>query len=106
MRQEPALPRNTEPSPPADAAAPEDLGGQRALVCATRELLRRGHSVVLCLVVLTRGSTYRKAGADGFGVGSPLFRPERLAANDWDWLRQQCRAFVEAFASAAITSPR
>jgi xanthine dehydrogenase accessory factor len=70
MRQEPALPRNTEPSPPADAAAPEDLGGQRALVCATRELLRRGHSVVLCLVVLTRGSTYRKAGALAASVAS------------------------------------
>ncbi len=57
-------------------------------------------------VDLTTLGAYRKAGADGFGVGSPLFRPERLAANDWDWLRQQCRAFVEAFASAAITSPR
>lgn len=36
------------------------------------------------------------AGADGFGVGSPLFEKERIAAGDWNWLEKQCRAFVLA----------
>lgn len=34
------------------------------------------------------------AGADGFGVGSPLFDPDRVAADDFDWLEQRCREFV------------
>jgi 2-dehydro-3-deoxyphosphogluconate aldolase/(4S)-4-hydroxy-2-oxoglutarate aldolase len=40
---------------------------------------------------------YAKAGADAFGVGSPLFRADRIAAQDWEWLRTQCRAFAEAY---------
>ena len=40
---------------------------------------------------------YAKAGADAFGVGSPLFRVERIAAQDWEWLRNQCRAFAGAY---------
>lgn len=36
------------------------------------------------------------AGADGFGVGSPLFDPQRIAAGDWIWLEERCRAFVRA----------
>ena len=40
---------------------------------------------------------YAQAGADAFGVGSPLFRGERLAAQDWEWLRNQCRAFAGAY---------
>jgi 2-dehydro-3-deoxyphosphogluconate aldolase / (4S)-4-hydroxy-2-oxoglutarate aldolase len=40
---------------------------------------------------------YAKAGADAFGVGSPLFRVERIAAQDWEWLRNQSRAFAEAY---------
>lgn len=35
-----------------------------------------------------------KAGADGFGVGSPLFDPQRIAAGDLAWLEQRCRDFV------------
>jgi len=40
---------------------------------------------------------YAKAGADAYGVGSALFRAERMAAEDWEWLRNQCRAFAEAY---------
>jgi 2-dehydro-3-deoxyphosphogluconate aldolase / (4S)-4-hydroxy-2-oxoglutarate aldolase len=43
---------------------------------------------------------YAKAGAAAFGVGTPLFRPDRIAAQDWDWLRNQCRAFAEAYRAA------
>jgi 2-dehydro-3-deoxyphosphogluconate aldolase/(4S)-4-hydroxy-2-oxoglutarate aldolase len=45
-------------------------------------------------------AAYAQAGADAFGVGSPLFQPDKLAANDWPWLRQQCRAFVQAAQTA------
>jgi 2-dehydro-3-deoxyphosphogluconate aldolase/(4S)-4-hydroxy-2-oxoglutarate aldolase len=40
---------------------------------------------------------YRRAGADGYGVGTPLFHPERIAAGDWPWLRDRCAAFVQAY---------
>jgi 2-dehydro-3-deoxyphosphogluconate aldolase/(4S)-4-hydroxy-2-oxoglutarate aldolase len=43
---------------------------------------------------------YRKAGADGFGVGSPLFDRARVEAGDWNWIESQCRAFVEAYSSS------
>lgn len=38
-------------------------------------------------------SEYLKAGADGFGIGSPLFNKDRIAAEDWLWIEQQCRAY-------------
>ena len=44
-------------------------------------------------------AAYRKAGADGFGVGSPLFDRARVEAGDWNWIETQCRAFVEAYSS-------
>ena len=44
-------------------------------------------------------SAYKKAGADGFGVGSPLFDRARVDAGDWAWVEAQCRAFVEAYSS-------
>ena len=42
-------------------------------------------------------AVYAKAGASAFGVGTPLFRADRMAAQDWDWLRDQCRAFAKAY---------
>lgn len=44
-------------------------------------------------------SVYKKAGADGFGVGSPLFDRGRVEAGDWTWIEAQCRAFVDAYSS-------
>jgi len=43
---------------------------------------------------------FKKAGADGFGVGSPLFDRGRIEAGDWTWLEAQARAFVTAFRAA------
>jgi len=43
---------------------------------------------------------YKKAGADGFGVGSPLFDRARVEAGDWSWIETQCRAFVKAYNSS------
>jgi 2-dehydro-3-deoxyphosphogluconate aldolase/(4S)-4-hydroxy-2-oxoglutarate aldolase len=40
---------------------------------------------------------FKKAGADGFGVGSPLFAKEKVEAGDWAWVEAQARRFVEAF---------
>jgi 2-dehydro-3-deoxyphosphogluconate aldolase / (4S)-4-hydroxy-2-oxoglutarate aldolase len=42
---------------------------------------------------------YKKAGADGFGIGSPLFDRTHVEAGDWAWIEAQCRAFVEAYSS-------
>ena len=43
---------------------------------------------------------FLKAGADAFGVGSPLFDPRQAAAGNWDWFRKQAQSFVAAFQSA------
>lgn len=40
---------------------------------------------------------YRKAGAEAFGVGSPLFDKTRVAARDWSWITSQAARFVEAY---------
>lgn len=39
-----------------------------------------------------------KAGASGFGVGSPLFQADRIRAGDWGWLKTRCRLFAERYA--------
>lgn len=38
-----------------------------------------------------------EAGASAFGIGSPLFRKDRLEARDWPWLEQQTGAFVQTY---------
>lgn len=40
--------------------------------------------------------SYMAAGADGFGVGSPLFNRDRIENENWGWLENQCKAFAEA----------
>jgi len=40
---------------------------------------------------------FLKAGADGFGIGSPLFDRQRVEARDWTWVEAQCRAFAEVY---------
>ena len=54
-------------------------------------------------VDVTTLAAFARAGADAFGVGSPLFRAERLAANDWEWVRDQCRAFAAAYHQAKLS---
>ena len=48
------------------------------------------------VTVATLGDLAR-AGASGFGVGSPLFRKEKMESRDWDWVTAQCRAFRDAW---------
>jgi 2-dehydro-3-deoxyphosphogluconate aldolase/(4S)-4-hydroxy-2-oxoglutarate aldolase len=40
---------------------------------------------------------YAMAGAEGFGIGSPLFQTDRLKAGDWDWLRSRAAQFCSAW---------
>lgn len=40
---------------------------------------------------------YRSAGADAYGVGSPLFAKARVAACDWAWVEEQARRLREAY---------
>lgn len=47
-----------------------------------------------------------EAGASAFGIGSPLFRKDRLQAQDWTWLENQARAYVEAYADATRSENR
>lgn len=45
-------------------------------------------------------SAFLKAGADGFGVGSPLFDRGRIESRDWPWLEARCREFAETYRQA------
>ncbi len=40
---------------------------------------------------------YHKNGAYGFGVATPLFDKRRVEAQEWEWVQQQARRFVEAY---------
>lgn len=42
---------------------------------------------------------YVRAGAEGFGIGSPLFSPAHLAAGDWNWIRQRATQFCDIWQS-------
>jgi len=43
---------------------------------------------------------FKRAGADAFGVGSPLFDPKQVATGNWDWFRVQAERFAEAYRQA------
>ncbi|MBV8881021.1 MAG: bifunctional 4-hydroxy-2-oxoglutarate aldolase/2-dehydro-3-deoxy-phosphogluconate aldolase [Planctomycetaceae bacterium] len=43
---------------------------------------------------------FKKAGADGFGVGGPLFDPKQVAAGNWGWFREQAARFAQAYLGA------
>lgn len=38
---------------------------------------------------------FMKAGVEGFGLGGPLFRRDRIDAGDWQWLTDQTRGYCE-----------
>ena len=40
---------------------------------------------------------FKKAGADAFGVGGPLFDPKQVAAGNWGWFREQASRFAAAY---------
>jgi 2-dehydro-3-deoxyphosphogluconate aldolase/(4S)-4-hydroxy-2-oxoglutarate aldolase len=43
---------------------------------------------------------FMKAGANGLGVGSPLFDRSRIEAGDWQWMEDQTRRFVAVLRGA------
>ena len=43
---------------------------------------------------------YKRAGAEAFGVGGPLFEQEQVLAGNWKWVEEQARRFVQAYAKA------
>jgi 2-dehydro-3-deoxyphosphogluconate aldolase/(4S)-4-hydroxy-2-oxoglutarate aldolase len=43
---------------------------------------------------------YARGGADGVGVGSPLFHLPRIAAGDWDWVQHQTEHFARGWREA------
>ena len=43
---------------------------------------------------------YSRAGAEGFGIGSPLFQSDRLDTGDWNWLRTRAEQFCSAWRSS------
>lgn len=43
-----------------------------------------------------------RAGADGFGIGSPLFPRDRIESGGMGWLEGHCRAFAAAYCAAAM----
>ncbi len=46
---------------------------------------------------------FMRAGADGAGIGNPLFDRKRIEADDWHWVESQCRAFAEAWRVAVAS---
>jgi len=42
---------------------------------------------------------YVQAGAEGFGIGSPLISKEHIVAQDWNWLRNRAAQFCSAWSS-------
>jgi len=47
---------------------------------------------------------FRRAGAQAFGIGGPLFDTARIIAEDWDWIQAKAQAFVEAFETSSPTT--
>ncbi len=45
---------------------------------------------------------YVQAGVEGFGLGSPLLNSARLAAGDWDWLRDRAARFRSAWQTSRL----
>ena len=43
---------------------------------------------------------FHRAGAGGYGVGTPLLDKTRIDAGDWEWLTARCRAFRDAYRAA------
>lgn len=48
-------------------------------------------------------SKFLEAGADAFGIGSPLFPRNRIDAMDWTWLESKVKAFVKTYQSCVGT---
>lgn len=52
---------------------------------------------------LQNAELFLAAGADGFGIGEPLFDQGRIVARDWAWLRQRVGDFQALFQARATS---
>ncbi len=48
-------------------------------------------------VTLESLKNYLEVGVEGFGLGGPLFRKEKIEAGDWDWIAEQVRRHREVY---------
>ena len=72
----------------------QGLAGTRSMTASQTPLLRREGDGGVTVETIAE---YKRAGADGFGVGSPLFGRQKVAARDWAWVEAQARRFAEAY---------
>ncbi len=49
-------------------------------------------------------AAFLEAGADGVGIGEPLFARERVLQRDWVWLRERVGLFRQAFAGRQVAA--
>jgi 2-dehydro-3-deoxyphosphogluconate aldolase/(4S)-4-hydroxy-2-oxoglutarate aldolase len=78
---------------PADQLGPNHLRAVKAPFPEIRLMPTGG------VTVETLGA-FCDAGADAFGVGSPLFDARQVAAGHWDWFRVRASQFREAYLRA------
>ncbi|MCK5801827.1 MAG: bifunctional 4-hydroxy-2-oxoglutarate aldolase/2-dehydro-3-deoxy-phosphogluconate aldolase [Lentisphaeria bacterium] len=76
---------------PAGTLGPKHIKGVKAPLDGVKLLPTGG-------VSLENAHEFLQAGADGLGVGSPLFDEKRMLARDWNWLREQIAGFRALFA--------
>lgn len=78
---------------PADCFGPNYLKAVKAPLDGVKLMPTGG-------VTLENLGLYRQAGADAFGLGSPLFDSRQVAAHNWDWIAAQAERFVAAYHAA------
>lgn len=75
---------------PADLGGPNYVKSLRGPFPEIRLLATGG-------ITLDSIEGFMNAGVEGFGLGGPLFRKERIESGDWGWLTQQIREYGKAF---------
>ena len=71
---------------PADLGGPQYVKSVRGPFPEIRLLATGG-------ITLDSIEGFMSAGVEGFGLGSPLFRPDRIEASDWPWLTEQVQEY-------------
>ena len=83
---------------PADMFGPAYLRAVKAPLSDARLMPTGG-------VRLDNVEEWRAAGADAYGVGSPLFAKDKVLSQDWDWVESQCRQFRARLGALAQEDP-
>lgn len=80
---------------PANRLGPEYVRDLKAPLSSVRLLATGG-------ITPESLPAYVRAGAEGFGIGSPLISPTHIAAGDWNWIRERAAQFCAAWQSTQI----